>query len=769
MSNLGESRKRVRDDSTCAKCTRRLRDKIRDKGKEKRITSRTEAANFTSDYGLHVQDGDIICGNCYSALRGKKYKKEMLEAAQNSNMDPDFLFIERRDLQLTDNMSNISEQQRSESQNSNQSLQSYNDSQPLTQSETQSSNLTPSNNDNQETEGQSQSTTTKSESQTSSEASVYVEPPVKDPSETVKMPFNRVVASKKRCFICNSVQNLRDVPFDARIQVFMKNRIFIPKRNRCCKNHLLGKRFYDNELSEMTIFSNESEIEVEEVQNFMEKLSKNAVARVIDKIGNLDMSDERVKSLTGFTWSDVLNLRKLLTTMRDSDNRNVLQALVIFLFKLRSGNSNPIIAAVMQLEERIVSESIHAVLNCFEKEVLPKYFGVHCKDREFFISQTAPIAHLLHDITNKLVVICDGTYLRHEKSSNNIYQRKSYSGQKKTPLCKPFTICTSNGYVIDVPGPFNGNQNDAQILKHVLADSNGISTILKPGDVFILDRGFRDVVEFLETEGYVVLMPSLKGKKNQLTTEESNYSRYVTKLRWVVESIHGILGQKYRLLHNQFRNTMLPSAGTFCKIANLLQNLFGKRLNILDDKTKIIVERMKSTNLNANPLAERIEKYNLNRKVVPFETTTTEEILDFPELTLEDLEVLFTGSYQLAQAISYLGEMLEEDGTLSLKFLKEEPGIIRFEVRSRHINAKTYKCYVQYDKDEVGIDAITGYCCTCANGLRTVGCCSHVASLIYHLSYGRYLSRIIRPSEVLTNIFDMDNICPVIDEDSDED
>lgn len=33
----------------------------------------------------------------------------------------------------------------------------------------------------------------------------------------------------------------------------------------------------------------------------------------------------------------------------------------------------------------------------------------------------------------------------------------------------------------------------------------------------------------------------------------------------------------------------------------------------------------------------------------------------------------------------------------------------------------------------------------------------------------RYLSNIIRPAEVLTSIFDLDNVCLLIDNDSDED
>ena len=89
-----------------------------------------------------------------------------------------------------------------------------------------------------------------------------------------------------------------------------------------------------------------------------------------------------------------------------------------------------------------------------------------------------------------MALIFDGTYVRHGKSRNNVYQRKSYSGQKKAPLCKPFTICTTNGYVVDIAGPFNDTMNDATIMKILLEDSTGLKSILRPGDFCIVDRWF---------------------------------------------------------------------------------------------------------------------------------------------------------------------------------------------------------------------------------------------------------------------------------------
>ena len=67
------------------------------------------------------------------------------------------------------------------------------------------------------------------------------------------------------------------------------------------------------------------------------------------------------------------------------------------------------------------------------------------------------------------MLICDGTYACHQKSSNTEYQQKSYSGQKKVPFCKHFTIGITTGPVrIDMAGPFYANQNDAEIIKNLI-------------------------------------------------------------------------------------------------------------------------------------------------------------------------------------------------------------------------------------------------------------------------------------------------------------
>lgn len=111
------------------------------------------------------------------------------------------------------------------------------------------------------------------------------------------------------------------------------------------------------------------------------------------------------------------------------------------------------LTSILQVEnEQSISEYSASIIQSFEKDVLPLRFGLSSLNRDDLIqNHTTKIAKKLFN--DNLLLIYDGTYARHQKSINNEYQRKSFSGQKKVPLCKPFTICTTDGYVVDMLGP----------------------------------------------------------------------------------------------------------------------------------------------------------------------------------------------------------------------------------------------------------------------------------------------------------------------------
>lgn len=581
--------------------------------------------------------------------------------------------------------------------------------------------------------------------------------------EYVYMQFARPISTHRFCFICMENNTLRVIPLQARLQVFIKRRIYIPQTNRCCQKHLIGDRLFADQIDMIVPYSNNSLLPISELNVFLDQLSLKADATLLDNVSDFSMPEEKLRVLTGYTWEQIIDLRSLLTSMRKSPNREVTQALVVFLYKFRSGTSNAHIAAVLGiLYDSVVSIHFHSVVLAFERDILPKYFGVTVHSRADLIDDhTSRIARELFDAPNALFLICDGTYLRHEKSANNSYQRKSYSGQKKQHLIKPFTVCCSDGFIADILGPYTANKNDATILREALEDPTiAMSNILRKGDYFVLDRGFRDVKSYLEDKGFKVLMPALKGKRKQLSSEESNYTRFVTKLRWVVEARHGEIGQKFRLLHNKLSNNMLDKADSYCRIGGFLVNKFGQKLNSDSDKVEAIVQRMKNRRGMKNTLQLTIEDQRWERRKSLFQPAFSGEILDFPVLDKNDLELFFTGSYQLKQSISYLAELMEENQSpdeIPVYVLREtqtKTKTLRCDIQSRHKNSTKYHCFIKFTPNHNSIDGILEHWCGCANGARTVGCCSHIATMIYFLSFARYQSRIVQPSAQLTHLFD---------------
>ncbi|KAF5304694.1 hypothetical protein FQA39_LY09471 [Lamprigera yunnana] len=146
---------------------------------------------------------------------------------------------------------------------------------------------------------------------------------------------------------------------------------------------------------------------------------------------------------------------------------------------------------------------------------------------------------------------------------------------------------------------------------------------------------------------------------------------------------------------------------------------------------------MTSSSCGTNKLAEGAQRKRWGQRRTILTPLKSNQLLDFPELTERDLKILFTRTYQLSQTMSSLAEIVDEEENINLQFEKEIPNIVQVHVQSRHIKRQMYRVYVKYKPRSSGVSSIPGYCCEFANGLRTVGCCSHVSAVIYYLSHGR--------------------------------
>ena len=134
------------------------------------------------------------------------------------------------------------------------------------------------------------------------------------------------------------------------MQSYSKKRIYIPGNNRYCRAHLIKGRFFDEELGRLRVNSNFAKVKDSELSELLGSLAIDCETTILDKVGEFSLSEEKIHLFTGLTWENIIELREMLTSVRNNQTRNVTQALVVFLLKLRSGNSNKMIAAISQLE-----------------------------------------------------------------------------------------------------------------------------------------------------------------------------------------------------------------------------------------------------------------------------------------------------------------------------------------------------------------------------------------------------------------------------------
>jgi len=131
--------------------------------------------------------------------------------------------------------------------------------------------------------------------------------------------------------------------------------------------------------------------------------------------------------------------------------RSVKVALAVFLAKLRLGLSNRVLACLFHLKsKRTVSRIFHQVRVALMKSFVPMNLGFQHIPRDAVLSnhQAVVATELLTNKPDQIVLIADGTYLYCQKSSNNEFQRRTYSNHKHRHLVKPMIITASVSMIV---------------------------------------------------------------------------------------------------------------------------------------------------------------------------------------------------------------------------------------------------------------------------------------------------------------------------------
>ncbi|CAC5371568.1 unnamed protein product [Mytilus coruscus] len=329
-----------------------------------------------------------------------------------------------------------------------------------------------------------------------------------------------------------------------------------------------------------------------------------------------------------------------------------------------------------------IRKAISSARDAVKQYFTPKYLGFKHVSRENVIqNHTSPLAQTLFgDIKNTTaILVIDGTYIFIQKSGQFNFQRSIYSMHKHLNLIKPMMFVTTTGYIL-------------------------------------VDRGFRDNIDLLEEFGIQIKMPSfLSRNEKQLSVEDGNTTRLVTKVRWIVESVNCRIKQ-WRLLDKILPNSLIPYAGEYTRFVSAICNKNIPSLNTGNETKDLLLCK------NASHVKEEAHG-----------TGDNDAVEDFPKLSKEDIRDITLGVYQLKLSKSYSEEHLENDTYYEV--MQQGHQLIRVRMACRHTSYKSHNLWITY-----GVCCINAWYCTCKAFARIVGTCSHISSVIWFLSFYRHQS-----------------------------
>jgi hypothetical protein len=257
------------------------------------------------------------------------------------------------------------------------------------------------------------------------------------------------------------------------LDLWIKSRILVPENNRTCKHHLSDGIFLPEAIKLITATKSSAEITGQQAAKWLISLTTRLAQkhRPIDFCLSSGMTNVDYKLLTGISKDPFDQLVQILkeSDMRESSNRDLRNALGIFLVMLRLNLSQRVLAFLFGISNQsVISTTIGTVSKILLTKFVPLHLGYKHLTRDQLMQHQRKMYHTILDRDEEdMILILDGTYRNVEKSTNFYIQRRSYNFKKRN-LFKPMMVVTPDGYVIEADGLYfsDGKNNDAKILEH---------------------------------------------------------------------------------------------------------------------------------------------------------------------------------------------------------------------------------------------------------------------------------------------------------------
>lgn len=250
-----------------------------------------------------------------------------------------------------------------------------------------------------------------------------------------------------------------------RATVLGNYKFYIPVLARVCAEHL-----YSNNWD--SLYNLPSSIETFTVQQIEHVFSFIASEKTYLDFSSIETIQEIDVNLffywVGRSKQDFIALVNEVPRIQDT-HRGIL-GLGTLLMKLRTGESDDRISKLIGVPRRTLERLMNKVRELLVQDFVPSHLGLSHISRENLLQHNLllPNGIYYNDNNEQVILICDGTYIYINKSSNYMFQKDTYSLHKYRNLLKPFLIVVCDGYIVDCVGPYKATTSDADIMTSLI-------------------------------------------------------------------------------------------------------------------------------------------------------------------------------------------------------------------------------------------------------------------------------------------------------------
>lgn len=246
----------------------------------------------------------------------------------------------------------------------------------------------------------------------------------------------------KICVICRKETTAGVVTMskEARLDLLVIHSMYAPHGVRCCNEHLSGlKRLkpYAPVAMEKRQIISAALSATEMIKIIADLLALLHMARDSPRMdfNDLSLDDEDYLTWTGWSKGQFDAMYDSISIhLRSSSNRHSRNALAMFWIKMKTNLSFRQIGSIFNISgdaenrRKRVADAFDSVRVTLLEHFVPSYLGVHHLTRT--TAKTHNSSFSTEFFGNNVTIIWDGTYIFVGKSSANIINRKTYSGQK---------------------------------------------------------------------------------------------------------------------------------------------------------------------------------------------------------------------------------------------------------------------------------------------------------------------------------------------------